>query len=884
MTVPVKLLSVAILCSLFAAEPAAAADVPLPNDEDASAATAADPAAAVGASDDATRLQGVSVNSQYRAGGDALYLDERRAAPNVTEALGAEQIARTGDTDVATTLKRVTGLSVVDGKYVYVRGLGERYSSVLLNGAPIPSPDFTRRVVPLDLFPTELLDGILVDKTYVPSLPGDFGGGTVELRTREVPGKFFFRAQAGAGYVDGTTGEDGWRYDGGGRDWSGFDDGSRRLPDSLAAAIADGRYLRPRSDTNPDGATPTQLQVYGRDLAAAGYGIRPRRIDPDTSFSLGIGDGFDLGHDMRLGLVASARYKQSWETFDEQRHTYAASNSGLNEVGDEDIDATQRSIDASAFFGAGLRIGNDHRIGLTQMLLRQTDDRAKITDGTSDSVDSRYYETRWTENQLRATQLDGHHVFPALHDLELDWQATRARAGRDEPDTRRWRYDYSGETLEFSHRSDSNSQKFADLEDRQRDLNVKAMLPFAFADGSSLALSAGIERTRRDRASAIRTFVFQLAPGSPLAADPGFFLQPIEDILDPSHIGPDGFVLRETTRATDNYSASQRLDAGFVDADFSFGAHYRATLGVRRERNDQDVTTFSIVNPDAPPVVAGDRSTAWLPAASFTWLYGEHAQVRAAFSRTVARPDFRELSPAPYTDPELDIDTIGNPDLRTTRIRNVDLRWEYYFDESDSLAVALFDKRFDEPIERVRLAGSTPLLSFQNASSAHNYGVELDAYRNLGFLGASWFGIDPERFRVGFNYARIRSNVQLDAQSASFQTNLSRPMQGQSPYVANVQFGYADADAGLEATLLFNRFGRRISQVGVQGQPDIYEEAFDALDFQFRHAFATDWRWTLRLRNLLDPSVEYTQGGLPTRRYHRGREVQLSVEWRPGAH
>ncbi|HEU4665385.1 MAG TPA: TonB-dependent receptor [Dokdonella sp.] len=881
-----RLLSLAIACGLFAMSAARAADVPAADDGTAAApvADAADATAGDATADDATHLEGVRVNSRYRAGGDALYLDERRAASNVTEALGAEQIARTGDSDVATTLKRVTGLSVVDGKYVYVRGLGERYSSVLLNGAPIPSPDFTRRVVPLDLFPTELLDGILVDKTYVPDLPGDFGGGTLELRTRDVPDGFFFRAQAGAGYVDGTTGERGWRYDGGGRDWTGYDDGARHLPDSLAAAIADGRYLRPRSSANPDGATPEQLQTYGRDLAGAGYGIDRRRIDPDTSFSLGIGDGFDLGEDMRLGLIAATRYKQAWETLDEQRHTYAASSAGLTEVGNEDIDSTQRSIDASAFFGAGLRIGNNHRIGLTHMLLRQTDDRAKITDGTSDSVDSRYFETRWTENQLRATQLDGHHAFPALHDLELDWQVTRANASRDEPDTRRWRYDYAGDALEFSRRSDSNSQKFADLEDRQRDFNVKGLLPFAFADGSSLALSAGIERTRRDRASAIRTFVFQLAPGSPLAADPDFFLQPIEAILDPSNVAPDGFVLRETTRATDNYSASQRLDATFVNADFSFATQYRATLGVRREHNDQDVTTFSIVNPDTPPVVAGDRSTAWLPAASFTWLYSEHAQLRAAYSRTVARPDFRELSPAPYTDPELDIDTIGNPELETTRVRNLDLRWEYYFDDSDSLAVALFDKRFDAPIERVRLAGSTPLLSFQNAASAHNYGVEFDAYRNLGFLGTSWAGIPLDRMRVGFNYARIRSNVELDAQSASFQTNLSRPMQGQSPYVMNLQLGYTDADAGLEATLLFNRFGRRVSQVGVQGQPDIYEEAFNALDFQFRHAFATDWRWTLRLRNLLDPAVDFTQGGLPTRRYHKGRELQLSVEWRPGAH
>lgn len=848
-----------------------------------SAATAPGGAAsAPPTSDEVSKLSGITVNSAYRAGGDALYLDERRASANVTEALGAEQIARTGDSDVATTLKRVTGLSLVDGKYVYVRGLGERYSSVLLNGAPIPSPDFTRRVVPLDLFPTELLDGIIVEKTYVPALPGDFGAGTVQLRTRDVPSRFFFRAQGSLGFIDGTTGEDGLRYRGGGADWTGYDDGARTLPDSLAGAITNGRYLRARSDVNPDGATPQELQAYGRDLAAAGYGISARKIDPDTGFSLALGNGFNLAEDVRLGAIAATRYKQSWNTAHETRYTYAASNTGLNQVGNEDVDLTQRSIDASLFFGVGLAIGNNHRIGLNQVLLRQTDDRAKTSDGTSDSVDSRYFEQKWSANQLRATQLNGHHAFAALHDLEFDWRYTRAKAGRDEPDTRRWRYDYAGDVLEFSRRSDSNAQKFADLQDNQQDYDVRAMLPFVFDGGSALKLSAGAERTMRDRASSIRTFVFQFAPGSPLPGQPGFFLQPIGAILDPGNISPDGFVLRETTRATDNYSASQTLNAAFLDADFTLDGKYRFTLGARHERNEQGVTTFSIVNPSAPPVTSADRSGAWLPAATFTWIYSDNAQLRAGFSRTLARPDFRELSPSPYTDPELDIDTIGNPELQNTRIRNLDLRWEYYFSESGSLSVAVFDKKFDSPIERVRLAGSTPLLSFSNAMNAHNYGVELDAYKGLGFVNEYWKALDLEDFRVGFNYARIKSNVRLEAQSAGFQTNLARPMQGQSPYVMNLQFGYANP-RGLEATLLFNRFGQRISEVGVQGQPDIYEQAFSALDFQIRRTFATDWRWSLRLRNLLDPQVRFVQGGLPTRTYRKGREVALSVEWRPGA-
>lgn len=837
-------------------------------------------AASAGAVD---RLQGIEVTSSVGSDGAVLYLDEKRHSSVITEGLGAEQIARTGDSDVATTLKRVTGLSVIDGKYVYVRGLGDRYSSVLLNGASIPSPDYTRRVVPLDLFPNELLSGIVVQKSYSPDMPGDFGGGTVQLRTRDVPTKFFFRMQGQLGYVDGTTGKDGDRYDGGARDWTGYDDGSRELPESLAAATAGGSYLRPRTTLNPGGATPEQLQTYGRDLAAGGYGLKEQRIGPDTGYAMSVGNGWKIGEDVRFGVIAALRYSQKWDLNREQRRTYATGSAGLNEVGNLAIDDTERSIDASGFVGLGLDIGMNHRIGLTSLLLRQTDDRSRISEGTQDSVSSRFHELKWVENQLRANQLNGHHVFPAAHELEVDWQYTKATASRDQPNTRSYRYDYFGaDTLEFSAQADGNAQTFGQLQDDQTDAALKAMLPFNFGEASRLAVSAGAGRKDRDRESALRRYTFGFAPGSPLLGQPGFLEQPIDLILAPGNIGPTGLVLRETTRATDNYNAQQRLDAGFVNADLDIEGKYRFAVGARRERNDQQVTTFSLSNPSAPPVISRDQSSIWLPAAALTWVYSESAQLRAGFSRTVSRPDFRELSAAPFTDPELDIETIGNPDLRTTRIRNLDLRWEYYYSDVDSLSVSLFKKEFTDPIEKLRLAGSTPLLGLANAKNASNEGIEFDISRNLGFFNDNgWLTTDLTAFNVGFNYARIRSEIELDPASASYQTNASRPMQGQSPYVANLQLGYTDADGGREATLLFNRSGRRISEVGVAGQPDIYEESFNALDFSYKQRLGDDWRFGLRLRNLLDPAVNYTQGGLDTRRYRKGRELAVNVEWRP---
>lgn len=868
--------------------PAAAADLTGNGQAGANEAVSPDvgisPAAGVSPAPGSTQtLGGVNVRGSYQRGGEALYLDEKRASPVVAETLGAEQIARTGDSDVATTLKRVTGLTLVDGRFVYVRGLGERYSSVALNGAPIPSPDPTRRVVPLDLFPTDLLDGVVVQKGYTPDMPGEFGGGAVLLRTRDIPSKFFVRVSGTLGYHDGTTFDDGYSYEGGGHDWTGHDDGTRELPASLAAATAGGQVLRPQTPLNPNGATAAELERYGEDVAASGYGVNRETLGPDMGLSAAIGNRWNIGETSKFGFTAAVRYNQAWDRNEEVRRTFQASSAGLEPADELAIDDTRRNIDFSAFLNLGYEINPQHRFNATSVLLRQSEDRVKLSEGIQDEQEARFTELRWTENQLFAQQLGGNHVFPAAHDLSLDWQYTWARATRDEPDTRKYRYDRDSDgALSFSPRSDSNQMTWAELDDYQRDLNIKGKLPFDFS-AATLDVSFGGERLERERDANLRSFSFSAS--GPRARDPAILALPVDQVLSPENIGEEGFVLTESTLPTDNYAARQDLTAFFLGIDANIAQKYRIALGARREKNDQAVTTFSLSNPEAPPVVAGENANSTLPAAAFTWAYSEDAQLRASYSKTLSRPDFRELSPAPYLDPLLDVQVVGNPDLITAGIRNYDLRWEYYFSPVESFSVGAFLKEFDNPIEKTRLPGSGVLLSLDNAQSARNYGIELDVSKGLEFV-ADWPGFrhvhgDWANWTVGFNYARIKSSIQLDPLDASFQTNLNRPMQGQSPYVANLQIGHQAGDGSREATLLYNVSGRRIAAVGVAGQPDIYEEAFRQLDFQYRRNLGDDWSFKLRLRNLLDPAVRYTQGPETTREYRKGRALMLSLEWKP---
>ena len=828
--------------------------------------------------EDTTELSGVEVEGSYSEGGQELYTDERRATAAVTEAVSAEQIARTGDSDAASTLKRVTGLSVVDGRYVFVRGLGDRYSSVLLNGAQIPSPDPTRRVVPLDLFPTELLEGVVIQKSYGADLPGEFGGGTVQLRTRGVPTGFVAKLGFGLGYDSGATFDDGLGYDGGSGDWTGFDDGARAMPDALAQAIADGTVLRPSSLTNPNGFTPAQLEGFGEALAARGYAVGARDLKPNSSFSGAIGNSFDLG-DVPVGVLGAVRYANTLDHVDEARNSYAVLGDGsLVQASGLDVARTTENTELSSFLSFGADLGENHRLKNTTMLLRSTEDEARVAEGyTEDPADvSRFHSLEWIENELLATQFAGEHRFPGARDLSLNWQYTLARASRESPNTRSYRYDRNNGTqlFQFSRRSDSNSTVFSDLTDDSRDFSVAFKLPLMLNDETYLDLSAGAGLLRRERESDIRRFEFGSV--GPLANDPRVIGAATPDqIFTPGNIGSDGFQLREITRGTDNYTAEQDLDALFIAADLNWKSRYRFTLGLRHEGNDQQVGTFALGSTSAAPTIALIATNDLLPSAAFTWLYSDAAQWRLSYAETVSRPDFRELSPAPYTDPLLDLETIGNPDLKPTAIRHLDLRWEYYFSYSESFSAALFAKDFSDPIEKIQVPGTGSLLSLANADSASNRGIELDYFRGMEFLGARW-----TNFYTAANYAWIDSEIDLGGVN-DIQTNDARPMQGQSPHVANLQFGYRTPDNALEATLLYNVFGKRISQVGVFGAPDIYEQDFHSLDLNLRKQFDPEWTLKLRLRNLLDPKVEFTQGDEITREFRRGRELGLTLEWRP---
>ena len=809
-------------------------------------------------------------------------IDEQRQTASVANVLGAEQISRAGDSDVGSALARVTGLTLVDGQFIFIRGLGERYSSTLLNGANVPSPDPTRKVVPLDLFPTGVIRSILVQKGYSPNMPGDFGGGAVEIRTRGIPEQDFFSIEISGGYREGTTFEKGLTYDGGDRDFSGFDDGTRALPGPVADATADGTQLPGVANFfNPDGITEEELEALGESFANI-YDVDRKRIGPDRGVSIEGGKRFRFGDQFSAGITGSVLWDDSWRSRTEQRDTFIPLGDGSLRSNDSfTIERTTRTVGLSGFLTGGINWADLHEVNLTSMILRQTEDETTSQVGFNLDEDGiiKINQLEWQERQLIANQAEGSHVFPVLNGMRIEWDYSESRAALDTPDTRRYRFDPDRQAeFIFSRRADSNVRRFTELDDSAVDFGTDLFVPFSFSN-SFLAgeISGGYRSLEKDRESFIRRFTFENI--SRLSFDQRRE-QSLEDIFTPENIGPNGVSLQEITRNTDTYTASLDVEAFYGNLDLTVADTIRLAGGVRVEDWTQDVTTFALFDPNAPPIVSALGNEDLFPAASLTWLITDRQQLRFSYAETIIRPDFKELSPAPFTDPVLEREVIGNADLVPSDVTHYDLRWEFYPSSSELLSVGVFYKLIDSPIELTVQPGVEQRLSFANAAEAENFGIEFEGRKTLGLVGR-WFDREDlfERFYVAGNFSVIDSEITIDPGDRGILTSESRPLQGQSPLIVNFQAGYDDPERGIEATVLYNFVGERIVEVGVLGAPDKKEQGTGELDFVFRWRLSDHLSFKAKFGNLLDTDFRIKQGPETTQQYKNGRTMSLGLRY-----
>ncbi len=798
--------------------------------------------------------------------------DEKRATSSVSNVVDSEQFQRSGDSNIAEGLKRVSGLSTVGGKFVYVRGLGERYSTTLLNGAILPSPEPINRVVPLDLFPTAMLDSVLVQKTYSAQFPSEFGGGVLQLRTKKATDEFFWNVSTSAGLQQNVNFKNGFTSSGGSKSWLGYDDGHRGLPQQLKQATANGQELRRESQfLGRGGYSPEELQTIGRSLNND-YNPTSEALPANYNFSTSLGNFHELNDSgAQINYLAAVNYSNSWDMNEIERKSYRTSNAGL-EIGDDlEFVGTEHSVDLSSIFTAGIDFNSNHNIRTTSVMLRKTDDTVSETTGDLAAEDIvRLTQLEWVERELFSNQIQGDHYFPDLNELVVNWRYSKVKAERDAPDDRAYRYDLENDgNYRFSTRADGNVRRFSVLDDDAEDFAVDLTMVFYGPMESTITSKVGYVHNEKQRESEVRRYSF-FDQGS-IAFDEDLLTLSLEEILAPANIGPDGFELREFTRPTDNYDAMNESDAFYAEVDINFDDRFRINLGARQEDFSQNVRTFDLFRD--VEVNAAQNSEDILPAFSGTYINGDH-QFRVAYSETLSRPDFRELSPAAFTNPVTGREVVGNPNLKIANITNYDFRWEWYFGFDDYMSFGLFYKEFENPIESVVQPGAEARQTFTNAEAGENAGVEFEITKRLDFLGDRW-----EDFYVQTNVAFIDSKVTIAEKDRGILTSTSRALQGQSDWLFNAQIGY-EPFSGTTATVLYHYFGERISEVGIEGAPDLIEQPFGELNTVFIHEFSETWKMTLKGKNLLDEESEVTQGGFVTTGFNLGRELSIQLDYR----
>ena len=805
------------------------------------------------------------------------YIPEpKRETSQVSTFVTREDFELTGDDDVAASIRRSTGVTLSRGKFVYVRGLGERFSSVVLNGLELPSPEPLRRVAPLDIFPTEVLEGITVQKTFSPQYNADFGGGMIDLETRPVPAERIFSLKAEVGLDTQSTFRNGVLSAGGDLDFLGFDDGIRSLSDPLKAAFLSGKRI------NSSNFTSQELQEIGRSMPNAEFNVLfEGKVPADYELGVTYGVPFELfGADS--GLFFNAGFTSEWDTKRGKRQTAVADADPTVAVVelDGDLFGTQHDTRWHTLSTLGLDWG-DHILQFTNLYIKTTTKENRTIEGfnRSKSRDVRQDSTEWIDRELFVLQARGTHFF-ANDDLEVKWNFGYSDSSRDAPFERSIGYesDNTGRLVLDTTGGVNNQTRFSIIEDEVFAATLEGRYNFRFSDMFDGALYAGYDFSDTDRLSAVRQLSFQGFVPIELRSRRADF------IFSDVNINPSRLQIQEVSGLFDNaYVGSLEIHGFYAGAAVNLGQFVNIDAGVRVEDGEQIVDTFSVfeVNEGAETLIDG---TDVLPSASINWTFAENMQLRGAYSETIGRPQFRELAFSEFRNVETDQLFFGNPFLENPSIKNFDLRWEWYFARNQFLTVGGFYKNITDPIEEVvqRLGGGdTVQTTFQQIPKARLWGVEVEFTRRFEIdgeaLGMRNF-FKTKEFMLAANYTFTDSEIVVNDGDVVVRAQRKdqpllvdatrvlvdgRPLQGQVDHIFNIQFGFEDFEARSQFTIMYNFTSERIRELGENQLPNILARDPASLDIRYTKEFTfsgQDFKLALTGRNLLGDDFRAVQG------------------------
>ncbi|MCF6434438.1 MULTISPECIES: TonB-dependent receptor domain-containing protein [Pseudoalteromonas] len=851
-----------------------------------------------------TRLQGSA----------AAVIEERKNQAFVADIMGAEQLSRTGDSDAASALRRVTGLTLVDGKFVYVRGLGERYSSARLNGASVPSPDLTRNVVPLDIFPSSIIESLAVQKAYSPSMPAAFGGGNIDIRTKSVPTEFVANIEVGVGM--NSNADEGYTYS----------RPSNGQPDALHAAV-----LRYRGDfslssiVDKDNIVDTDTMNRAEQAAAINKSftlslprdlvVTKESLDPNYDIKATIGNSFEEGYfGGDIGVMLAVSYDNDW-SYSERKtavvddeisdgcSTELVTEDDVNNscyITVKDSKVTTENERISGIFSLGYKL-DQHSVNYSKIYLEDNEDELSLAilqspNGStvrtivgSDQA-QRFHSFNYEERVLDVDQFIGQHTFLDWMGLGADWQYTESEAETRIPTNIDYKFIDTFDNGNYKNSivtGDDNRAvySFTNMVDNVKSASGNLTLPLTF-EGIEVTLKAGYDFLDRARVYNTSSFAINNETGIPIPVngDENSILG-LSSYLTDEFIGNNDFFLsfnEPTAPSADDYIAAQKIDAGYFEFDMFFDNTWRLSGGLRYEDFKQvsigtsslifDRVTQGIYYSEEKIQEGTVNQDDIFRSLALTYLAENNYQVRFSYGETVVRPDLRELVAVAYFDPLTDIKTFGTPGLKSSDLENYDARFEYYMDNGDNFSVGAFYKDITNPIETVlRVGDEDYTASFVNGIEGEVYGIETEWLFDLSSVVSGIF--------TSGNITLSDSEVSIDPAFAGNLTNPTKRMTGHSKYVVNLQLGYDSADGQHSGSLVYNVFGERILASGIGGREDAFEQPFHSLDLVYTWYPDFNSKVKFKIKNLLDEEQEVTQSDIIVRQKEVGTSVSINYSY-----
>lgn len=782
----------------------------------------------------ATDLKEFIVESTYNRESSSVQLMEQKNASIVSDGISADIIRKTPDNAASDVMKRVSGASIQENKFAIIRGLNDRYNAAYINGAPLPSTESDRKAFSFDLFPASTIDNLVIFKTAAPDLPGEFAGGIIQISTKEIPEDPFLSFSSSAGYNTITTGKTRLYGEGSKTDWLGYDNGSRALPDGLPDQVTFKSTLS---------SDPKKLE-YGR-MFKNNWVLKRGQAPLNNNLQFSAGLPFKI-FGKSAGFIIGASRSESYRFSSVNRRLYDVqdNNQIINDFSDS---LSRHEVLTGGLFNFSVKPGKQSKISFKNSYTLNGEDQTIVRTGANNLSDLsssqaiRNTAFWYTGNKLFTSQLMAEHVFSPW-DIKLKATAGYSNIQRDIPDFRRVSYSRLQTETEAPYRAqigpnvqlEQAGRFYSNLNEDMRSGSVDLQIPLSFITDKQFTttVKSGYFYQERFRQFNARQFgyVFKAGPGVPAAIKE----LSLDSIFDPARmVFKNGrlFMLEEATNPNDRYDASSAIRAAYLMFDHKFFDKLRLVWGFRHESFNQNLDALSA---NAENVEVRTRRNDWLPSLNATYSLGTKTNLRFSASRTLSRPEFREIAPFAFYDFNIDYVVAGQPELKTASINNYDLRYEYFPGGGEVISVSLFSKDFTNAIEFLNdldVGAGSRRFGYANVPEANNLGLEVEIRKNFSFLDSVLNTKAFSKIQFIGNFALIRSRI--DVSSFGLSATGVRPLQGQSPYLINTGLQYNDAESGDGASIMVNRVGRRIAFVGNVAIPDIYENPRTVIDVQF---------------------------------------------------